>query len=82
MVCFFGGGRDLNPGPCIYYVLSELSSRGHNMVCLDTTIQNGFFVIKLFQSFDIYFLPPLIFFKKVALNSFSSFEVFFFFKFI
>jgi hypothetical protein len=28
---FFGGGRDLNPEPCIFYVLSkptELSSRG------------------------------------------------------
>jgi len=29
---YFGGGRGLNPGPCIYYALSlrtELSSRGH-----------------------------------------------------
>jgi len=37
MVFFFGGVRDLNPGPCIYYTLSllpELSSRGGIMVVI------------------------------------------------
>jgi len=35
IICyFFGGGRGLYPGPCIYYVLSlptELSLRGHTL---------------------------------------------------
>jgi len=48
---FFGGGRGLNPEPCIYYVLflpTELSSQGFYLYTL-SGCQTFLFVHKTFQ---------------------------------